>query len=149
MGATSEMIINMRAEDMVQMYDSRFTKKEAEKTGENLVKTAFENGTVGKHELMAGLVKMKAVIDSAEKTCRAALPNEKIQLQGVEFTPVEGGVTINYSEDPVYAQMQKDLKDREELLKIAQKQELVLDAGGHQVPRVGTTPRKSSITVKF
>lgn len=148
MGASGDMFLAMRAEEVAQ-FDSRFTKKEAEKTGENLVKTAFENGTVGKHELMAGLVRMKAVIDSAEKTCRAALPNENIQLQGVEFTPVEGGVTINYSEDPVYAQMQKDLKDREELLKIAQKQDMVLDAGGHQVPRVGTTPRKSSITVKF
>lgn len=148
MGASGDMFLAMRAEEVAQ-FDSRFTKKEAEKTGENLVKTAFENGTVGKHELMAGLVRMKAVIDSAEKTCRAALPNEKIQLQGVEFTPVEGGVTINYSEDPVYAQMQKDLKDREELLKIAQKQDMVLDAGGHQVPKVGTTPRKSSITVKF
>lgn len=149
MGATSEMIINMRAEDMVQMYDSTFTKKEAIKTGEALVESALENGTVGKHELMGTLVRLKAVVDAAESKCRAALPHEKVQLHGVEFTPVDGGNTINYSEDPVYTQMDKDLKDRQELLKLAQKQELVLDAGGNEVPRVGTTPRKSSVTIKF
>lgn len=149
MGATSEMIINMRAEEMVQMYDSTFTKKEAVKTGEKLVEDALENGTVGKHELMGTLVRLKAVVDAAESKCRASLPHEKVQLQGVEFNPVDGGNTINYSEDPVYAQLDKDLKDRQELLKLAQKQDLVLDAGGNQVPRVGKTPRKSSITIKF
>lgn len=149
MGATSEMFISMRAEEMVQMYDSTFTKKEAVKTGEALVKNALENGNVGKHELMGTLVRLKAVIDTAEKTCRDALPHEKVQLNGIEFNPVGGGNAINYTEDPVYARMAKDLKDREELLKLAQKQELVLDAGGNEVPKVGTTPRKSNITIKF
>lgn len=149
MGATSEMIIGMRAEEMVQMYDSTFTKKEAIKTGEELVNNALELGLVGKHELMATLVRMKAVVDTAEATCRAALPHEKVSLMDIEFTPVDGGNTINYSEDPEYARMKKDLDDRADLLKLAQKQDLVLDAGGFQVPRVGTTPRKSSITVKF
>lgn len=149
MGATSESFLAMRAEEMATQYDSTFTKREATKTGEKLVKDAFENGTVGKHELMAGIVRLKAVIDAAEATCRAALPHEKVNLQGVEFTPVDGGVTLNYDEDAVYAQIKKDLSDRAELLKLAQHQEIVLDAGGHQVPKVGTTPRKSSITVKF
>lgn len=149
MGASSNAFLAMRAEEMVQMYDSTFTKKEAIKTGEGLVETALEEGNVGVHELMGTLVRLKAVVDSAESKCRASLPNEKVSLQGIEFSPVDGGNTINYSDDPVYAQMKKDLEDRAELLKLAQKQELVLDAGGNEVPRVSTTPRKSSITVKF
>ena len=149
MGATSDLFIHMRAEEMVQMYDSTFTKKEAVRTGEALVENALESGNVGKHELMGTLVRLKAVVDAAESKCRAALPHEKITLQGVEFSPVDGGNTINYSEDPVYALMEKDLKDRQELLKLAQKQDLVLDAGGNEVPRVSTTPRKSSVTIKF
>lgn len=149
MGATGDMFLAMRAEEMVQMYDSTFTKKEAVKAGETLVETALENGTVSKHELMGTLVRLKAVVDAAESKCRASLHHEKVQLNGIEFNPVDGGNTVNYSEDPVYAQMDKDLKDRAELLKLAQKQDLVLDAGGNEVPRVGTTPRKSSITIKF
>lgn len=149
MGSSGEMFLAMRAEEMVQMYDSTFTKKEAVKTGEMLVKTALEEGNVSKHELMGTIVRLKAVIDTSEKALRDELPHEKVNLNGIEFNPVEGGNTINYSEDPVYSQMDKDLKDRVELLKLAQKQELVLDAGGNEVPRVGTTPRKSSVTIKF
>lgn len=149
MGASGEMFLQMHAENLVGMYDSTFTKKEAIKTGEELVTTALEEGNVGVHELMGTISRMKAVIDAADSKCRAALPHEKVQLNGIEFNPVDGGNSINYSEDPVYAQMEKDLKDRKELLSLAQKQDLVLDAGGNEVPRVGTTPRKSSVTIKF
>lgn len=149
MGQSNEMFLAMRAEEMVQMYDSTFTKKEAVKTGETLVLNALEEGNVSTHELMGTLVRLKAVVDAAESTCRAKLPYDKVSLMGIDYTPVDGGNTINVMEDPVYAQMKKDLEDRADLLKLAQKQDLVLDAGGNEVPRVGTTPRKSSITVKF
>lgn len=149
MGKSGNAFLAMRAEEMVQMYDSTFTKKQAIETGESLVNTALEEGNVSTHELMGTLVRLKAVVDSAEAKCRANLPYDKVILQGIEFTPVDGGNTINVMEDPVYAQMKKDLDDRADLLKLAQKQDLVLDAGGNEVPRVGTTPRKSSITVKF
>lgn len=149
MGQSSELFLQMKAEDMVTMYDASFTKKEAIKTGENLIINALNEGNVGKHELMGTIVRLKAVIDSAESKLRSELPLEKAGCNGVEFSPVDGGNTINYLQDPVYAQLDKDLKDRVELLKLAQKQDLVLDAGGNEVPRVGTTPRKSSITIKF
>lgn len=149
MGASNEMFLAMRAEEMVKMYDSTFTKKEAVKTGENLVINALEEGNVSPHELMGTIVRLKAVVDSAESKLRASLPYEKVTLQGVEFSPINGGNDINYEEDPVYAQLKKDLSDRTELLKLAQKQELVLDSGGNEVPKLSTTPRKSSITIKF
>lgn len=149
MGSSKELFLQMRSEELVSMYDSSFTKKEAVETGKTLVKTALDDGNVGKHELMATLSRLKAVVDSAESELRSNLPHEKASINGVDFNPVDGGNTINYSEDPVYAKMDRDLKDRQELLKLAQKQELVLDAGGNEVPRVGTTPRKSSITIKF
>lgn len=148
MGASGNMFLAMQAEQMVQMYDSTFTKKEAVKTGENLVITALEEGNVGKHDLMATIVRLKAVIESAEAKLRAALPFEKTHVQGVEFTPVDGGNTLNLTEDPIYVQLKKDLDDRVELLKLAQKQETI-DLYGNTVPKVGTTPRKSSITIKF
>lgn len=149
MGASSELFLAMRADEMIQMYDSTFTKKEAIKTGQELVNNALESGTIGKHELMGTIVRLKAVVDSAETALRSELPHEKVSLNGIEFTPVDGGNSINYSEDPVYAQLEKEIKHRAELLKLAQHNSDVLDAGGCQVPKVGTTPRKSSITIKF
>jgi len=55
---------------------------------------------------------------------------------------------LNYSDDPIYQQLKADLDARAELLKLAQKQDLI-DAYGNDVPKVSTTPRKSSITIKF
>jgi hypothetical protein len=79
---------------------------------------------------------------------RKYLPYEKLKYYGVEFTPTNGGDTINYSEDPIYCELKADLDARVELLKLAQKQ-TIIDAYGNEVPKVGTTPRKNSISLKF
>jgi hypothetical protein len=139
----------MRAEQITYLYDSTFTKKDAIKTGESLVKNALEAGEVEPMELLANLVRLEQVISSAVSTFRNHIIDEPKQtVLGVEFNPTNGGNTINYAEDPIYCELKKDLDNRVELLKLAQKQE-VLDAYGNEVPKVSTTPRKSSITIKF
>lgn len=148
MGASKELFLSMRAEEMVSMYDSSFTKKEATETGKNLITKAIEDGNVGKHELMTTIARLKAVIDSAESELRKHLPTENASIMGVEFTTVNGGETLNLTECSIYCQLKKDLDDRVDLLKLAQKQD-VIDTYGNDVPKVGTTPRKSSITIKF
>lgn len=139
----------MRAEQMTALYDSTFTKQDAIKTGENLVKNALEDGEVEPMELLANLVRLEQVVSSAVTTFRNHIIDEPKQtVLGVEFNPTNGGNTINYSDDPIYCELKKDLDNRVELLKLAQKQE-VLDNYGNEVPKVSTTPRKSNITIKF
>lgn len=139
----------MRAEEMATLYDSTFTKKEATATGVNLVKAVLEAGEVDKMHFGANLARLNEVISSALSTFRESIiDTEKVTALGVEFSPVNGGNTINYSEDEVYQVLKNDLDSRTELLKLAQKQD-VFDAYGNQVPKVSTTPRKSSITIKF
>lgn len=139
----------MRAEEMATLYDSTFTKKEATATGVNLVKAVLEAGEVDKMHFGANLARLNEVISSALSTFRESIiDTEKVTALGVEFSPVNGGNTINYSEDEVYQVLKNDLDSRVELLKLAQKQE-VLDLFGNTVPKVSTTPRKSSITIKF
>jgi len=139
----------MRAEEMATLYDSTFTKKEATKTGETLVKDALENGTVDKMQLFANLSRLNEVISSAVNTCRSEIEVfEKTTVLGVEFSPVNGGNTVNYAEDEIYATLKRDLDARTEQLKMAQKQP-TFDAYGNEVSKVSTTPRKSSITIKF
>jgi hypothetical protein len=148
MGATSEMYLQMRADEIVQMYDSTFTKKEAIKTGTDLALNVFESGEVSPAEVMANLSRLKWVIDAAETTMRSKLEiYDKQIILGLEFNYVNGGNTINYADDEVYATIKADLDARVELLKLAQKQE-ILDLYGNLVPKVSTTPRKSSITIK-
>jgi hypothetical protein len=148
MGATSEMYLQMRADEIVQMYDSTFTKKEAIKTGTDLALNVFESGEVSPAEVMANLSRLKWVIDAAETTMRSKLEiYDKQIILGLEFNYVNGGNTINYADDEVYSTIKADLDARVELLKLAQKQE-ILDLYGNLVPKVSTTPRKSSITIK-
>jgi hypothetical protein len=139
----------MRAEEMATLYDSTFTKKEATTTGVNLVKNVRESGEVDYMHFGANLARLNEVISSALSTFRESIiDTEKVKALGVEFSPVNGGNTINYSEDPIYCELKKDLDAYTELLKLAQKQE-VMDTSGNIVPKVSTTPRKSSITIKF
>jgi len=148
MGANSETFLELRAQDFVTMYDASFTKKEAQKVGLKLVTDLLDNGNVDKMEFIANLARLSEVISTAMAEARKHINEEKQTVMGVEFTPVNGGNTINYSEDPIYQQLKADLDSRAELLKLAQKQDII-DAFGNDVPKVSTTPRKSSITIKF
>jgi hypothetical protein len=150
MGASSEMFLEMRANEIVQMYDSTFTKKEAIKTGVELAENVFESGEVSPEEVMANLSRLKWVIDSAESTIRNKLEiYDKRTVLGLEFNYVQGGNTANYSDDEVWQDLKSQLSHRESLLKVALNSKIdFYDEQGVQVPKVSTTPRKSSITIK-
>jgi len=148
MGASSEMFLELRANEIVHMYDSTFTKKEAIKTGLQLAENVFDSGEVSPEEVLANLSRLKWVIDSAETTMRSKIEiYDKRTVLGLEFNYVSGGNTINYADDEIYSNIKADLDARTEQLKMAQKQD-TFDAYGNQVPKVSTTPRKSSITIK-
>ena len=139
----------MRAEEMATLYDSTFTKKEATTTGVNLTRAALEAGEVDKMHFGANLARLNEVISSALSTFRESIiDTEKVTALGVEFSPVNGGESLNYKDDPIWVTLKADLDARQELLNLAQKQE-VLDTYGNEAPKVSTTPRKSSITIKF
>jgi len=147
MGRSAVMFLE-NSEELATMYEPTFTKKDAILTGKRMVDNVIELGNIDKHQFMAQLCRLKEVINSADAEMRKWLPEEKVTILGVEFTPVNGGSTIDYSSDPIYCQLKADLDARVELLKLAQKQPII-DAYGNDVPKVGTTPRKNSITLKF
>ena len=136
------------SEELATMYEPTFTKKDAILTGKRMVDDIIEEGNIDKHQFMAQLCRLKEVINSADAEMRKWLPEEKVTILGVEFTPVNGGNSIDYASDPIYCQLKADLDARVELLKLAQKQ-TTIDLFGNDVPKVGTTPRKNSITLKF
>ena len=148
MGTTSELFLQMRADEIVTLYDSTFTKKEALKTGNNLALNVFESGDVSPIEVLANLSRLKWVVDSAVETMRDKIEiYDKQVALGLEFNYVNGGNTINYAEDEIYVELKRCLDSRTEQLKLAQKQD-TFDEYGNQVPRVSLTARKSSLTIK-
>ena len=138
----------MREQEIAEMYASDFTKTQAQATGINLVKSVIENGEVDKLQFTANLERLNEVVSSAMAEMRNHIPSEKTTVFGVEFVPTNGGNTVNYAEDEIWSNIKADLDARTEQLKLAQKQD-TFDAYGNQVPKVSTTPRKDSISIKF
>ena len=138
----------MREEQIATMYDSTFSKKDAIKQGAQIVKNVIDNGNISKHEFTDNIARLKAVIDTAFELIKENIKDEKTTVLGVDFTPVNGGNVLNYNEDAIWVELKYELECRQELLKLAQKQ-FTLDAGGIQVPKVGKTNRKDSLTLKF
>ena len=147
---SKDLYFEMKAEQLATMYDATFTKKEAQAQGVNLVKTALDEGNVLPHELMANIARLKEVVNAADAELRKHLPEDKITVMGVEFTPVNGGNIVNYKDDDVWLELKSKLSHRESLLKVALNSDQdFYDEEGVKVPKVSTTPRKSSITIKF
>ena len=145
------MFLEMRAEDMITMYDHSFSKKDATTTGENLVNELFERGEIEPIKVFSNIVRLKQVIDTAEKAFRERINFDKPDSwNGVTFTPKNGSEKLNLSEDQVYSDLESKLKERGELVKLATKsKDVIFDSEGCEVPKVSSTFTKSSITVTF
>lgn len=133
------------------MYSHDFTKKQAEQTGLDLVNKMFEDGNETPIQVYSNIVRLKAVIDSADKEFRDRLNlTAADSYNGVTFTPKNGAESLNYAEDLVYANLEHRLKQRAELLKYAVKSdEPIYDSEGCEVPKVTKKYNKSSIVITF
>ena len=93
MGANAVLFLE-NSEELASMYEPTFTKKDAILTGKRMVDNVIESGNIDKHQFMAQLCRLKEVVNSADSEMRKWLPEEKVTILGVEFTPVNGGNTI-------------------------------------------------------
>ena len=141
----------MRLQEVSSLYPTDFTKKEAQQAGKDLVNQVLELGNVSTLDFGANLIRLSEVIGSAMSEFRSKIKDiEKQTVQGVEFNPVQGGETLNFKDDEIWSDIKRELSEREELLKVAYKSKgEIYDEGGVLVPKVSSTPRASSITIKF
>lgn len=125
------------------------TKKEIARSSAEFAKNLIDSGNHNPKELFSQAIRLSEALNTITGELKKSLPDENFEAFGLKGTYRSGGDTINYKEDEVWASLKKDLDERQELLKLAQKQDLVLDAGGNEVPRVSTTPRKSSLSISY
>jgi hypothetical protein len=147
---SKNQFLELREQEVANLYSATFTKKEAIKTGQNLAQNIIDGGNVSKHTALANLVRLNEVISNAVGVLKDAVKDIKANEMGIEFNPTNGRQIIQYSEDPIYAEIQKQLKDREELLKVALKTDSPFyDAEGIEVPKVSVKYASDSLTVKY
>jgi hypothetical protein len=93
---------------------------------------------------------MSEALEVINEELLKVLPQENFEEFGLKGTFRNGGETINYKECEIWSDIQKELKEREELLKLALKSDKeIYDESGVLVPKVSTTPRKSSLAISF
>jgi len=143
-------LTTMRETDIVSLYDATFTKKEAVKTGRNLAQNIIDNGNVSKHEALANLVRLQEVVSNAVSVLKDNVSDEKISMLGVEFALINGRSMPQFSDDEVWNDLSKKLKQREELLKVAMKSDQpIYDNEGVEVPKISCNYSKSSLNIKW
>ena len=143
-------LTTMRETDIVSLYDATFTKKEAIRTGQNLAQNIIDNGNVSKHEALANLVRLQEVVSNAVAILKDSVSDEKISLLGFEFAPMNGRSMPQFSDDEVWQELSKKLKQREELIKVAMKSdEPIYDNEGVEVPKISCNFSKSSLNIKW
>ena len=144
----SKDLFFLMREQEVQTSNFLPTKKEIQLSSQSFIKEILDAGEIDKYELLAQAKRMGEALDIINAELLKVLPQENFEAFGLKGTFRSGGDTINYAEDKIYAIIKKDLDARTEQLKLAQKQD-TFDAYGNQVPKVSTTPRKSSLAISF
>jgi hypothetical protein len=149
MGKSNEMFLEMREDEMAQIYRADFTKKHAQAKGKELAVKILEEGLISKKDAFVNLIRHCEVVNTAKDTLKESLPLEKFTYLGVEIAPMNGRKILQYQEDPLWCEISNQLKKREELLKVALNSVEPIFTEEGEVPKVSVTYAKDSINVKF
>ena len=124
------------------------SKKELELSSKTFAKNLIDAGDIDKISAFAQAERLTTAISNVRDELKASLPREKQIAFGIEINPVNGRQMIQFSEDAIWVQLNADLKEREELLKLAQRMD-VFDAYGMNVPKVSIKYSADSLTIKY
>jgi len=144
----SKDLFMMMREQEVQTSNFLPNKKEIQFSAKKFISEVLEAGDTDKFELLAQAKRMLEALDVITTELLKVIPLENFEAYGLKGTYRSGGDTINYSDDAIYQQLKSDLDARAELLKLALKQDII-DVYGNDVPKVSTTPRKSSLAITY
>jgi hypothetical protein len=144
----SKDLFQLMREQEIQTSNFLPNKKEIQFSAQTFIKDLLDAGETDKFELLAQAKRMGEALEVINAELLKVLPQENFEAFGLKGTFRSGGETINYSDDAIYSQIKADLDARAELLKLALKQD-VIDSYGNDVPKISTTPRKSSLAISF
>lgn len=146
----SKQLFELMREQELQTNNFLPSKKEIQLTSKKFVSDLLDAGEVNKVEVYAQALRLKEALSIIEAELKESLGQENFEAFGIKGTFRNGGESLNYSDDPIYSELQSQLKEREELLKTVLKVENpVYDLEGIEIPKVSTTNRKSSLSITY
>ncbi len=133
----------------LEAFELSATKKSCIEQGQQFIKTALNSGLVSKEELLAKALRYETFINEVTTILKNEF-TQKDAFFGIAITPINGRAMVQFSEDEKWQQLSNQLKQREELLKVALKSdEPIYDSEGCEVPKVNIKYSKDSLQVKF
>ena len=146
----SKKLFELMREQEIQTSNFLPTKKEIQFSAKKFAKDLIEKGEVDKVELFAQAVRLNEVLSIVTDELKKTLPAENFEAFGIKGTFRNGGSTPNYKECEIWSDIAKELKERQELLKLAMKSDKeIYDEAGVLVPKVSEIIRKSSLSITF
>jgi hypothetical protein len=146
----SKDLFMLMREQEIQTQNFLPNKKEIQFSSKEFITKLLDDGNVNKYELLAQAKRMSEALEVINTELLKVLPKENFEEFGLKGTFRNGGDTINYKECEIWSDISKELKEREELLKLALKSDKeIYDEGGVLVPKVSTDPRKSILSISF
>jgi hypothetical protein len=135
---------------MQQIAESYPTKKQVQANAVEFANRLINNGEHEKLEMFSQAVRIKETINIIYDTIKDSIPAEKQIAYGIEISPTNGRIMIQFAEDEIYADLQKQLKEREELLKASLKStKTIYDDDGVNIPKVSYKYSADSLTIKY
>jgi hypothetical protein len=132
----------------------RMSKHDIQLEAQNQLQQILDAGETDEFKLLAITERNKTFWDTFSTEVRAKIndtPEKSYKAFGCEFAMRNTGDRLDYASDPIYAQIQEQLKEREALLKVAFKsKQPIYDEHGAEVPKVPVkTFGKETLIVKF
>jgi adenylosuccinate synthase len=146
----SKDLFSLMRQQEIETQNFLPNRLEIQLSAKTFIKEVLDAGETDKFELLAQAKRMGEALEVINAELLKVLPQENFEAFGLKGTFRSGGETINYKDCEVWSDINRELKEREDLLKLALKsQNEIYDAAGVQVPKVSTTPRKSSLAISF
>jgi len=124
------------------------SKKEIISSSKAFAESLLDAGETDPIELFAQALRLKEALVTIEKVLKDNISEHDFEAFGLKGKYKSGGEMIQFKEDDIFVELEMDLNNRKELLKLAQKQ-VVIDGYGNEVPKVSTKPRASSMTITY
>ena len=116
------------------------SKNEIQLEAQHQLEQVWEQGEIDEWKLLAITARNKAFWETFEKSAREkvnGVPEKNYKAFGCEFSTMNTGDRKDYSSDPIYADLERQLKERKDLLDLAFKStKPMYDEHGAEVPKV-------------
>ena len=133
-----------------QIAEAFPTKEQVQTNALQFVNNLIESGEQDKLEMFSQAVRINEALTVVTDALKKSLPDENFEAFGLKGTYRNGGDTYNFKECEIWSDIAKELKEREELLKLALKSDKeIYDETGVLVPKVSKTPKKNSLTINY